>query len=54
MFVIESDATVVAPLMLSALLEARANPEAANTLIEKWMGGARTARRPARRARKKR
>jgi deoxyhypusine synthase len=50
MFVIESDATVVAPLMLSALLEAKANPEAANALIEKWMG---PAKKPAKRARKK-
>jgi len=41
MFVIESDATVVAPLMLSALLEAKAAPEAANALIEKWMGPAK-------------
>lgn len=33
MFVIESDATIVAPLMLAALLECRANPEAANRII---------------------
>jgi len=33
MFVIESDATIVAPLMLRALLECRANPQAANALI---------------------
>lgn len=33
MFVIESDATIVAPLMLQALLEAKANPKAANDLI---------------------
>ncbi len=36
MFVIESDATVIAPLMLSALLECKANPEAANALIAKY------------------
>jgi deoxyhypusine synthase len=34
MFVIESDATIVAPLILSALLEAKANPAAANALIK--------------------
>jgi deoxyhypusine synthase len=33
MFVVESDATIVAPLMLQALLEAKANPKAANDLI---------------------
>jgi deoxyhypusine synthase len=33
MFVIESDATIVVPLLLQALLEAKANPEAANALI---------------------
>ena len=36
MFVIESDATVIVPLMLQALLEAKANPAAANALIEKF------------------
>lgn len=36
MFVVESDATIVAPLMLSALLEAKRNPEAANELIKKY------------------
>lgn len=36
MFVIESDATVVAPLILTALLECKANPEAANALIAKY------------------
>lgn len=35
MFVIESDATIVAPLMLSALLEAKAQREKANKLIQK-------------------
>jgi deoxyhypusine synthase len=35
MFVIESDATIVAPLILTALLECRARPEEANRLIEK-------------------
>jgi deoxyhypusine synthase len=33
MFVIESDATIVVPLILSALLEYRAHPEAAKALI---------------------
>lgn len=33
MFVVESDATVVAPLMLQALLECKANPAAANARI---------------------
>ncbi len=33
MFVVESDATVVAPLMLRALLECKANPAAANARI---------------------
>ncbi len=36
MFVVESDATVVAPLMLSALLECKANPAEANALIAKY------------------
>ena len=35
MFVIESDATIVAPLLLSALLECKQNPAAANALIAK-------------------
>ncbi|MFM1872001.1 MAG: hypothetical protein RL398_1423, partial [Planctomycetota bacterium] len=33
MFVIESDATIVAPLLLDALLECKANPAAADKLI---------------------
>ena len=33
MFVIESDATIVAPLMLNALLECKQNPKAAKALI---------------------
>lgn len=37
MFVVESDATIVAPLMLQALLEAKANPDEANALINKDM-----------------
>ncbi len=37
MFVIESDATVVAPLLLSALLECKADPAAANALIAKYV-----------------
>jgi deoxyhypusine synthase len=36
MFVVESDATIVVPLMLSALLEAKKNPSAANALIAKY------------------
>ncbi len=36
MFVVESDATIVAPLMLSALLEAKAHPAEADALIAKW------------------
>lgn len=38
MFVIESDATIVAPLLLRALLECKQNPEAANALIAKHLG----------------
>ncbi len=37
MFVIESDATVIAPLLLSALLECKADPAAANALIAKYV-----------------
>lgn len=37
MFVIESDATIVSPLMLTALLECKANPSEANKLIEKYV-----------------
>ncbi len=36
MFVIESDATIVAPLILAALLEYRREPEAARALIERF------------------
>lgn len=36
MFVVESDATIVAPLMLTALLEMKANPEEANKLIAQY------------------
>ena len=35
MFVVESDATIVVPLMLNALLECKRNPKAANALIAK-------------------
>ncbi|MHB8419657.1 MAG: deoxyhypusine synthase family protein [Myxococcales bacterium] len=35
MFVVESDATIVVPLMLSALLECKAHPADANALIER-------------------
>mgnify|MGYP000971909006 CR=1 FL=1 len=38
MFVIESDATIVAPLMLSALLECQANPAAAKKKIAAFKG----------------
>ena len=34
MFVIESDATIVAPMMLTALLEAKSDPKAANAIIK--------------------
>lgn len=37
MFVIESDATIVAPLILTALLEAKAKPKEADNLILKWI-----------------
>ena len=36
MYVVESDATIVVPLMLSALLECKADPKAANALIAKY------------------
>lgn len=36
MFVIESDATIVAPLMLSALLECKRHPKEADALIAKY------------------
>jgi deoxyhypusine synthase len=39
MFVIESDATIVAPLMLSALLECRLDPAAARGKIAAVLGG---------------
>ena len=35
MFVVESDATIVAPLIIQALLECKRNPEAANALLAK-------------------
>lgn len=38
MYVIESDATVVVPLMLSALLECRRDPDLANALITRYSG----------------
>ena len=38
MFVIESDATIVAPLVLSALLECKQSPELANALIARSLG----------------
>jgi deoxyhypusine synthase len=40
MFVVESDATIVAPLLLRALLECKQHPEAANALIARHMGAA--------------
>lgn len=36
MFVVESDATIVVPLMLTALMEAQAHPEEARKIIEKY------------------
>jgi deoxyhypusine synthase len=36
MFVIESDATIVAPLIITALLECKRNPKEANQLIAKY------------------
>ncbi|MFO0684235.1 MAG: deoxyhypusine synthase family protein [Sandaracinus sp.] len=38
MFVVESDATIVAPLMLRALLECKAHPAEANALIAEHLG----------------
>lgn len=38
MFVIESDATIVAPLILSALLECKADPAGARALIDRHRG----------------
>jgi deoxyhypusine synthase len=38
MFVVESDATIVAPLILRALLECKAHPAEANALIAKHVG----------------
>lgn len=43
MFVVESDATIVAPLILRALLECKQHPEAANALIARHLGQAATA-----------
>ena len=37
MFIVESDATIVAPLILTALLECKANPKEANELIGKYI-----------------
>jgi len=37
MYVVESDATVVVPLVLNALMEAKAAPAAANALIKKYL-----------------
>jgi hypothetical protein len=37
MFVIESDATIVVPLMLTALIECSKNPGEANALIKRLM-----------------
>jgi deoxyhypusine synthase len=38
MFVVESDATIVVPLMLGALLECKAAPEAVGKLVTKYVG----------------
>jgi deoxyhypusine synthase len=43
MFVIESDATIVAPLILRALLECKQHPEAADALIERHLGASHPA-----------
>ncbi|MBL9077302.1 MAG: deoxyhypusine synthase family protein [Planctomycetes bacterium] len=43
MFVIESDATIVVPLMLSALLECQDDPKAADALIAKTRAAGRKA-----------
>ncbi|HEY9724534.1 MAG TPA: deoxyhypusine synthase family protein, partial [Oscillatoriaceae cyanobacterium] len=45
MFVVESDATIVAPLMLRALLECKQHPDAANALIERHLGSQKVAAR---------
>lgn len=42
MFVIESDATIVAPILLRALLECKAHPEAADAMIAKHLEAAKT------------
>jgi len=52
MYVVESDATIVVPLMLSALLEAKADPVAAGALIEKYAGDVRPGRRGGKKARR--
>jgi deoxyhypusine synthase len=43
MFVIESDATIVAPLMLAALLECKHDPKAAEAVIERSRSAQRKA-----------
>jgi deoxyhypusine synthase len=48
MFVIESDATIVVPLMLSALLECRRDPKAADALIKASRAATKKARAKAR------
>ena len=44
MFVVESDATIVVPLMLQALLECKANPKAADTIIKRSRAATRKSR----------
>ncbi len=44
MFVIESDATIVVPLMLSALLECKQDPKAADALIKQARAALKAAR----------
>ena len=44
MFVIESDATIVAPLMLQALLECREDPKAADAIIKRSRAETKKAR----------
>jgi deoxyhypusine synthase len=48
MFVIESDATIVVPLMLTALQECKARPAEANALIAKYASPAKSAHAAAR------
>jgi len=44
MFVVESDATIVAPLMLQALLECKADPRAADAIIKRSRAATKKSR----------